>query len=112
MQHSFISLEFLQAIHARDIAWGRTDDFLPEQLLINANPFLLPVWVAGLGWKITSDINGEVVEMVGWDDLTQQVAEFTPTSPRLKSRARSFCRAIMARPARSTCTVHHTACRR
>ena len=25
-------------------------------------------------WEVTSDINGEVVEMVGWQDLTEQVA--------------------------------------
>jgi hypothetical protein len=25
-------------------------------------------------WDVTSDINGEVVEMVGWQDLTEQVA--------------------------------------
>jgi 4-amino-4-deoxy-L-arabinose transferase-like glycosyltransferase len=167
-QHSFISLNFLSAIHARDIQWGRADDFLIEQLYTTTNPFSLPLWIAGLiaclfarnmkkfrplgwmflttfllllisrgrgyytapayvvllaagstwieqwldahsektrsvshgilwsllflgslvgimlikpiarinspYWEITSDINGEVVEMVGWQDLTSQVA--------------------------------------
>lgn len=48
IQHNFISLEFLSAIHARDIEWGRADDFLTGQLYIAVNPFTLPLWVAGL----------------------------------------------------------------
>ncbi len=50
MQHDFISLTFLQSIHARDIAWGRTDDFLVEQLYVTAAPFVIPIWVTGLLW--------------------------------------------------------------
>ncbi|MFN2196685.1 MAG: glycosyltransferase family 39 protein, partial [Anaerolineales bacterium] len=49
VQNDFISLDFLSAIHARDIAWGRTSGFLPEQLYISANPFTLPFWIIGLG---------------------------------------------------------------
>lgn len=168
IQHDFITLDFLKAIHARDIQWGRTDEFLSEQFLISTNPFTLPLWLYGLSlslfapryarfkglgiaflvtfgllwisrgrayyvgpaypmlfalgavgweewlnrrgsrtqkslqmvswgilfigaivgivlikpvapinselWKITSEINGEVREMVGWEDLTAQVA--------------------------------------
>ena len=48
IQHDFISLDFLSAIHARDIEWGRTDNFLTEQLYVAVNPFTLPLWVAGL----------------------------------------------------------------
>ena len=48
VQHHFISLEFLSSIHARDIAWGRTDEFLIDQLYATSNPLMLPVWVAGL----------------------------------------------------------------
>ncbi len=167
-QHHFISLDFLSAIHTRDIAWGRTNGFLVEQLYVSTNPLTLPLWTVGLGvclvgpafkrfralglaflvtlallwftrgrayyvapayvmlfaagaaaweawlsgrsalirrlvsgagwgllavgmalmviivkpvapinsalWKIASSLNGEVVEMVGWDDLTAQVA--------------------------------------
>jgi Dolichyl-phosphate-mannose-protein mannosyltransferase len=47
-QHGFISLEFLSAIHARDIQWGRADGFLPEQLYISTNPFIFFLWVIGL----------------------------------------------------------------
>jgi 4-amino-4-deoxy-L-arabinose transferase-like glycosyltransferase len=48
IQHHFISLDFLSAIHSRDIDWGRTDGFLTEQLYVAANPFTLPLWLAGL----------------------------------------------------------------
>src|SRR5580693_2837415 len=34
IQHHFISLDFLQHIHARDVGQGRTRDFLPAQLYI------------------------------------------------------------------------------
>jgi hypothetical protein len=169
VRQGFISLEFLSAIHARDIAWGRTAEFLPEQLYVSTNPFILPLWIAGLCyclflpadkpyralgwmflvtfgllwvtrgrgyylapayamflaagaawwegwlagrtqtvrrlgwgiswamlgvgivvgvvlvkpiapinsplWAVTSEVNGEVVEMIGWPDLVEQVAE-------------------------------------
>lgn len=175
VQHEFISLRFLSAIHTRDLAWGRGEGFLPKQLYENANPFMLPLWVAGLIfclflpegkrfrtvgwmflitfalflvargrsyylgpayamliaagaawwgnwlaarrptgrrvgwatlwglviaggvvgsvvikpvapidsplWAITSDINGEVVEMVGWPDLVEQVADIYDNIP-------------------------------
>ena len=37
-RHDFIALEYLSSIHARDIEWGRADDFLPEQLILTTNP--------------------------------------------------------------------------
>ncbi len=46
--HKFISLEFLQSIHARDVRIGRTDHFLIEQLTDPANPVTIPLWIAGL----------------------------------------------------------------
>jgi len=48
IQHEFISLDFLKAIHARDLQWGRGRNFLPEQITSSTNPFTLPLWVAGL----------------------------------------------------------------
>lgn len=48
IQHRFISLDFLKAIHARDLLWGRGSNFLPEQITSSTNPFALPLWVAGL----------------------------------------------------------------
>lgn len=47
-QHDFVSYRFLQSIHARDVRQGRTDGFLRDQLLLNANLFAAPVWIAGL----------------------------------------------------------------
>jgi hypothetical protein len=48
VQHDFISLDFLSAIHARDIEWGRTATFIPDQLYLTTNPLSVPLWVAGL----------------------------------------------------------------
>ncbi len=175
IQHNFISVDFLSAIHARDIQWGRTSGYLTDQLYSSTNPFTLPLWTAGLAaclftsslkrframawmflvtfillfvtrgrgyynapsyvpllaagcvwfegwlamrsfraqkagagllwglvglgaligivvvkpvvpinsplWKITSGLNGEVVEMVGWQDLTAQVAKIYQSIP-------------------------------
>jgi 4-amino-4-deoxy-L-arabinose transferase-like glycosyltransferase len=48
IQHKFISLDFLKAIHVRDLQWGRSRNFLPEQLFSSTNPLALPFWLAGL----------------------------------------------------------------
>ena len=48
MQHHFISLAFLNHIHARDVEIGRTDGYLTQQLFVSANLFTLPLWLAGL----------------------------------------------------------------
>ena len=175
IRHDFISLNFLSSIHARDVLWGRADDFLVEQLYGTTNPFSLPLWTVGLSlclfgasmkrfhtlgwmfivtfllflvnrgrasslgpayvmllaagcvgfenwletraektrrlgfgllwgtqvlgsligiilmkpiapinsplWEITSGINEDVVEMVGWEDLTMQVADIYQSIP-------------------------------
>jgi hypothetical protein len=175
MRHDFIAFNYLSAIHARDIRWGRADDFLPNQLFETTNPFSLPLWTVGLGmclygssmkrfrplgwmfivtfvlflvnkgrsyytapsyvmllaagcvwfegwlrartektrrigfsllwgtqavgsliaivlmkpiapinsplWEVTSSVNEEVTEMIGWQDLTAQVAEIYRSIP-------------------------------
>lgn len=48
IRHDFVSYHFLQGIHARDVRLGRGDGFLRDQLLLNANLFAAPVWLAGL----------------------------------------------------------------
>ena len=174
-QHNFIALDYLSAIHARDIEIGRADSFLPDQLYVTTNPLSLPIWTVGLIsclfaasmkrfrplvwmylttfvlfllnqgrgyytgpayvmllaagcvwfeewlgmrtenfrrvglgllwgtqalgsligivlmkpiapintplWEVTSDVNGEFVEMIGWQDLTAQVAEIYQSIP-------------------------------
>ncbi len=47
VQHAFVSLAFLSAIHARDVAIGRTQGFLPEQLFVSTNPLTVPLWILG-----------------------------------------------------------------
>jgi len=48
MNHNFISLEFLNSIHARDVEIGRTQGYLVEQFVVSSNPFTIPLWIAGL----------------------------------------------------------------
>jgi hypothetical protein len=47
-RHDFISYQFLQHIHARDVGEGRAEGFLKGQFLGNVNLFAAPVWVLGL----------------------------------------------------------------
>jgi hypothetical protein len=49
MQNDFITLDFLESIHARDVRIGRTDSFIADQFLSAANPVTIPLWIAGLG---------------------------------------------------------------
>ena len=64
-QHDFISLDFLGAIHARDIAWGRTDSFMSDQLYITSNPFTLPLWIAGIVYCLILPA-GRRFRVLGW----------------------------------------------
>jgi len=65
IRHGFISLEFLAAIHARDIELGRTAGFLPEQLIVAANLFTLPLWAAGLYFYFFKP-EGRPYRLLGW----------------------------------------------
>ena len=47
-QHNFISLDFLQFIHARDVAIGRGDSYLSEQFWAVTNLVTVPLWIVGL----------------------------------------------------------------
>ena len=64
-QHNFVYLDFLSEIRARDIAIGRTDDFLIEQLFVAANPLVIPVWLAGL-WYYFASAAGRRFRLLGW----------------------------------------------
>jgi len=48
VQHGFISLHFLQHIHARDVGEGRAEGFLREQFRVNTNLMTAPLWIGGL----------------------------------------------------------------
>src|SRR5208337_205835 len=65
IQHHFVSLDFLSHIHARDIRWGRTKSFLPDQLRVTANLFTIPLWVAGLFFYFRKP-EGKPFRMIGW----------------------------------------------
>jgi len=62
-QHHFISLDFLRHIHERDIRWGRTKDFLPDQLKLTL--FAIPLWVAGFYYVLFAPA-GRRFRMLGW----------------------------------------------
>ncbi len=64
-QHNFISLQFLQSIHARDVAIGRADDFLLEQLFVTASSITVPLWLLGLVyyWFLPA---GKRFRLLGW----------------------------------------------
>jgi len=47
-RHEFISLHFLQHIHARDVGEGRANGFLRSQFRSCTNLFAAPLWIAGL----------------------------------------------------------------
>lgn len=65
LRHDFVSLEFLQHIHARDVRIGRTDAFIPEQFLIATNVLTVPLWLAGL-WYCFVAREGRPFRMIGW----------------------------------------------
>jgi 4-amino-4-deoxy-L-arabinose transferase-like glycosyltransferase len=48
VKHDFISLHFLQHIHARDVSQGRADGFWRAQVWICANLIATPLWIAGV----------------------------------------------------------------
>jgi hypothetical protein len=54
MRHEFISYQFLQHIHARDVRQGRADGFLVDQIRICINVFAAPLAIAGLIWLMRS----------------------------------------------------------
>lgn len=48
VRHDFISYQFLQHIHARDVRIGRAQGFLRDQFLFCINVFAAPLAIAGL----------------------------------------------------------------
>ncbi|MEM7536996.1 MAG: glycosyltransferase family 39 protein [Chloroflexota bacterium] len=64
-QHDFITLDFLNAIRARDAALGRTEGFLIQQLFINVNPLTLPLVPIGLYFFFATP-KGTRYRAIGW----------------------------------------------
>jgi hypothetical protein len=65
IQHGFVSLEFLSAIRARDVALGRTDDFLLEQFFVCTSVVAAPLWIAGLLYYFVSR-SSHRFRLLGW----------------------------------------------
>jgi len=64
IRHSFISLDFLRHIHARDVGQGRTHGFLPEQLYVCVGALMFPLVFMGLWFYFTK--LGRKYRLLGW----------------------------------------------
>jgi Dolichyl-phosphate-mannose-protein mannosyltransferase len=62
VRHGFISVHFLQHIHARDVRIGRANGFLKDQFVICVNLATAPIWIAG----IVNFLRSERYRMLGW----------------------------------------------
>ncbi|MGA2807655.1 MAG: glycosyltransferase family 39 protein [Terracidiphilus sp.] len=62
VHHGFISYQFLEHIHLRDVGEGRAKGFLPDQFLICVNLFAAPLWLAGL----VSFLSDRRYRMLAW----------------------------------------------
>jgi len=65
IQHNFVSLEFLSSIHERDVAIGRAEGYLMEQFLLCSNPFMIPLWMAGIYFCFGTQA-GKPYRVIGW----------------------------------------------
>jgi 4-amino-4-deoxy-L-arabinose transferase-like glycosyltransferase len=65
IRNHFITLDFLKFIHARDVAQGSTNGFLPAQLWSVTNPVTAPLWIAGLYFLLIKP-EGKRYRMIGW----------------------------------------------
>lgn len=65
VQHHFVALAWMKSIHARDVSWGRTNNFLPSQFWSVTNPITVPLWCAGL-WFLFRTNAGKPFRILGW----------------------------------------------
>ncbi|HXW56281.1 MAG TPA: glycosyltransferase family 39 protein [Candidatus Cybelea sp.] len=65
IRHDFVSLDFLKHIHTRDVAEGRAEGFLRGQLMINANPLLAPLCLAGVFYFFAAR-DAKPYRLLGW----------------------------------------------
>ncbi len=75
IQHNFISLQQLSAIHIHDMSIGRTDNFLMEKFLLGANPLTFPLWLGGLYFTFFTR-SGRPYRVLGWMYLITLLAFF------------------------------------
>ena len=62
LRHDFISYQFLQSIHHRDVLVGRANGFLKEQFLTCLNPVAAILWLTGL----ISSLHTPSYRMLAW----------------------------------------------
>jgi 4-amino-4-deoxy-L-arabinose transferase-like glycosyltransferase len=65
LQHDFITLDFLQFIHARDVRIGRTGSYWIDQLKVSTNIFLFPLAIFGLCILLFTE-RGRRYRILGW----------------------------------------------
>ena len=64
-RHDFVTFDFLQFIHARDVGAGRADGFWLDQLRVSSNLFTLPLWLLGLYFVCFAD-GGRPYRVLAW----------------------------------------------
>jgi 4-amino-4-deoxy-L-arabinose transferase-like glycosyltransferase len=64
-RNHWISLEFLNHIHTRDVGQGRNDGFLLQQLHVCVNFFTIPLVFFGL-WFYLAREEGKKFRLIGW----------------------------------------------
>lgn len=65
IRNGFVSLDFLAAIHERDVRIGRADGFVMQQFFIATNLVTVPLWIAGL-WHLFVSREGKAHRALGW----------------------------------------------
>jgi len=65
IRHDMVSVHFLQHIHKRDVGEGRANGFWLDQVMINTNPLLAPLWIAGLFYFFAFR-DGKRYRLLGW----------------------------------------------
>jgi len=64
-RHDFITITFLQHIHARDVRIGRADGFIVQQLYATTCILTVPLWMTGL-WYLLAAPAGARFRVIGW----------------------------------------------
>lgn len=65
IQHHFVTLDFLNSIHARDVAMGRANGFIIQQFFVCTCALAVPLWLAGL-WYVFFSRDGAAFRPIGW----------------------------------------------
>lgn len=64
-QHEWITLDFQNVTRARNMAMGRTDGFIIQQMYSCTNPITVPLWLGGL-YVLFFKPEGKPYRILGW----------------------------------------------